>query len=256
MIGSTIEVCIPKASLSLDAGYTRVAKLVDALGRIHPALKDWYLIAAQRNEEGVPFRDQRVFLATVAADIAADNAKYPAAPPMDGFSALMSIAQSDKTWRNPGRAVLHFNPVAGAIDLQLVTPIEAYGPAETQRIVREALLAIAELEPLTFAATNVKARKKAKTDPDDVAWETYKIAYQAFPHRRFFGWMGFVPKLLKPEDVPDAAEVIPIGSKGSVIVAVNEPFDLHDPAHIQRANQVEMDLADLDLLPVTDPSLM
>lgn len=54
----------------------------------------------------------------------------------------------------------------------------------------------------------------------------------------------------------DAAELLPIPNKGTVVVAVDEAFDLNNKAHIKQANIVEMRLADLDLLPVIGPGLM
>ncbi|WP_092401052.1 Imm52 family immunity protein [Collimonas sp. OK412] len=68
--------------------------------------------------------------------------------------------------------------------------------------------------------------------------------------------MGFVPKILKPQDIPEAAEVIPLPScHGSIVIAVGDIFDLRNPQHIKQAHQVEMRLAALDALPEIDRNL-
>ncbi|WXF83173.1 hypothetical protein WDV90_17795 [Xanthomonas translucens pv. undulosa] len=55
------------------------------------------------------------------------------------------------------------------------------------------------------------------------------------------------------EQLPLAADILPANG-GSIIVATQEPFDLSNKEHIKRANQIEMDMNDLGLLAVTDPT--
>ncbi|WP_170292338.1 Imm52 family immunity protein [Xanthomonas maliensis] len=87
-------------------------------------------------------------------------------------------------------------------------------------------------------------------------FDSYAFDHQLFPHRRWLGWMGFVPHRVEARHVPEAASVIAVGHQGTVIVAVQECFDLHNPAHLQRAHRVEARLAHLGLLDVTDVSLL
>ncbi|MBN6152842.1 immunity 52 family protein [Xanthomonas sp. AmX2] len=105
------------------------------------------------------------------------------------------------------------------------------------------------MEPVSFAYVDVVDRSLAT---DEVVF--YRLNYATFPHRKALGWMGFVPAEVAPAQLPLAAQLVPVAGKGTVIVAVDAPFDLNDPAHIRRANQVEMDMVDLGLLPVTDPN--
>jgi len=98
-------------------------------------------------------------------------------------------------------------------------------------------------------------------------WKPYLVevapfayaAKQVFETRPKAGWMVYLPLTLTTEQVPEAAELIPVydeqdGKKkktqrGTVVVSVTETFDAKNPEHIQRANAIEIRLADQDLLP-------
>ncbi|NWC11986.1 immunity 52 family protein [Pseudomonas agarici] len=104
---------------------------------------------------------------------------------------------------------------------------------------------------MTFAFVNITDKLPGKEFID-----TYETDFCTFPHRKCVGWMAFVPRAVTSEQLPLAAEIIDIPGKGTVIVTVKEPFELTNMAHIRRANEIEMDMVDLDLLPLTDPSFL
>ncbi|NWC11523.1 immunity 52 family protein [Pseudomonas agarici] len=110
---------------------------------------------------------------------------------------------------------------------------------------------VVKIEHASFAYVDVIARIKNHKSP-----KTFKRIFATFPHRKCLGWMAFVPKIVTAEQLPLAAELINIPKKGTIIVAVNDPFDLTNMAHIRRTNEIEMDMVDLDLLPLTDPSFL
>jgi hypothetical protein len=71
---------------------------------------------------------------------------------------------------------------------------------------------------------------------------------RVFSHRQAGGWMVFYPSKLNPKDFPSASRVINVKDHGTLIVATDEIFDMDNPAHIDKANQVEIRLAELELL--------
>lgn len=107
---------------------------------------------------------------------------------------------------------------------------------------------LVEQIPLTFANTDVKAKVGDEN-------RLYQLDHALYQHREYFGWMGFIPQIIRPEDMKDAAEVIRVGDRGTVIVSVPGVFDLADPKQVKQVHRVEMQLAHFNLLPVTDPSL-
>ncbi|MGD3143936.1 Imm52 family immunity protein [Xanthomonas oryzae pv. oryzicola] len=84
---------------------------------------------------------------------------------------------------------------------------------------------------------------------------SYQFDKKLFPHRHYFGWMGFVPVELSHAQIRDADEVVPVPGKGAIIVSVPGLLDPADPAQVEQAHRVEMQLAHYNLLPVTDPDL-
>ncbi|MDN4055962.1 Imm52 family immunity protein [Massilia sp. YIM B02763] len=76
-----------------------------------------------------------------------------------------------------------------------------------------------------------------------------------FPDRPGAGWMIYLPFKIETRQVPEAAQVIKImddaGKQqlGTLIVTVEETFDMENEEHIKRANAIETRLVDQDLLP-------
>ncbi|WP_259281644.1 immunity 52 family protein [Atlantibacter hermannii] len=81
--------------------------------------------------------------------------------------------------------------------------------------------------------------------------EIYK---KVFPDRISCGWMLYVPHVLLPELIPEAARVIPVmdgkQQKGTIVVSTEEIFDGNNKEHVGKANDIEIKLLDLGLLPL------
>src|SRR5690606_16178538 len=116
---------------------------------------------------------------------------------------------------------------------------------------RDILAAIARNWELSSARTNVySAGQTAETS------RNYETHLKVFPHRDYIGWMGYIPHELAADELPEAAELVPIKGMGTVIVTVADNFDLDNPTHVAQANKVEVKLAELGMLPVVDKSLL
>lgn len=75
-----------------------------------------------------------------------------------------------------------------------------------------------------------------------------------FPDRLSVGWMLYLPHVLTPAQVPEARDLIPImregKQQGTIIVSVTDAvFDADNREHVKAANDIEIRLADQDLLP-------
>nr|WP_322054536.1 immunity 52 family protein [Paraburkholderia bannensis] len=82
---------------------------------------------------------------------------------------------------------------------------------------------------------------------------TYQVQ-QVFEDRPGVGWMLYLPHVLAPTEVPEARALIPVmrdgAQLGTIIVSVtDEVFDVNNRAHVKVANDIEIRLADQDLLP-------
>ncbi|HII4319943.1 TPA: Imm52 family immunity protein [Enterobacter cloacae] len=75
-----------------------------------------------------------------------------------------------------------------------------------------------------------------------------------FPDRICVGWMIFISAIILPELIPEAARVIPVmddtKQKGTIVVSTEEIFDGNNKEHIGKANNIEIKLLDLGLLPL------
>ncbi|PHM50532.1 Imm52 family immunity protein [Xenorhabdus miraniensis] len=75
-----------------------------------------------------------------------------------------------------------------------------------------------------------------------------------FPDRIYAGWMLYLPKEIDTNLVTMAEEIIPVtdkeGREGSLIITTKEIFDIKNQNHINKANDIEICLRDLQLLPL------
>lgn len=83
---------------------------------------------------------------------------------------------------------------------------------------------------------------------------SYHYGKQVFKDRPAVSWMVYLPLVIKTENAPEASELIPVfdeekKQKGTIVVSVAEAFDVGNPEHVKRANDIEVRLADQDLLP-------
>ncbi|WIX05052.1 Imm52 family immunity protein [Xanthomonas oryzae] len=244
MIRATIDATITQEAIGADDGYTRLLKLTRSLSVAHPSLQNWFSLAHTKGGATISLADKPKFLADATENYSEQYKEF-------GFRAILSTAQSDKEWLQPGRALLTFEPSQGYIQLEIYDPINAHGETATNEIFQGSIKAIAQDEPVIFSGTDVNARLQSGK-----GIKMYMVENQLFPHRRWIGWMGFVPHSLEPRHIPEAAALISVGTKGTVIVAVDECFDLNNPDHLKRAHQVEARMAHIGLLDVTDSTLL
>ncbi|WP_340618617.1 hypothetical protein [Xenorhabdus entomophaga] len=77
---------------------------------------------------------------------------------------------------------------------------------------------------------------------------------QVFPDRLSAGWMLYLPIEINSAMVSMAEEIIPItdkhGEAGSLIITTKDIFDIENQEHINKANDIEICLRDLQLLPL------
>jgi hypothetical protein len=83
----------------------------------------------------------------------------------------------------------------------------------------------------------------------------YFALHQVFKDRLGAGWILYLPQIIAEDALPASAGIFPVSRAetqlGTLIASVcDELFDVHNPAHIQAANAIEVSLADLDLLPL------
>ncbi len=64
----------------------------------------------------------------------------------------------------------------------------------------------------------------------------------------------YIPHIVLTELIPEAARVVPVmdgdNQKGTIIVSTEEIFDGNNKEHIGKANDIEIKLLDLGLLPL------
>ncbi|MCC8402933.1 immunity 52 family protein [Paraburkholderia sp. MMS20-SJTN17] len=77
---------------------------------------------------------------------------------------------------------------------------------------------------------------------------------KVFDDRPGVSWMLYLPHVLTSSEVPEARALIPVTrdgkQQGTIIVSVtDEVFDVNNRTHVKAANDIEIRLADQDLLP-------
>ncbi|MBC8726546.1 hypothetical protein F6X37_35080 [Paraburkholderia sp. 31.1] len=82
----------------------------------------------------------------------------------------------------------------------------------------------------------------------------YSTTEKVFLDRPGVGWMLYLPHALAWAQVPEARALIPVmrdgKQQGTIIVSVtDEVFDVNNREHVKAANDIEIRLADQDLLP-------
>ncbi|HDC4683160.1 TPA: immunity 52 family protein [Enterobacter cloacae] len=75
-----------------------------------------------------------------------------------------------------------------------------------------------------------------------------------FPDRLAVGWMLYTPHVVMPDLITEAARIVPVvdgtKQKGTIIISTEEIFDGNNKEHIGKANDIEIRLLDLGLLPL------
>lgn len=77
---------------------------------------------------------------------------------------------------------------------------------------------------------------------------------KVFQDRPPVSWMTYLPLKVETHNAPEASSLVPIFDsenrrKGTIIVSVLDTFDVENKEHVKRANELEIRLADQDLLP-------
>ncbi|MCE9994319.1 immunity 52 family protein [Enterobacter asburiae] len=105
---------------------------------------------------------------------------------------------------------------------------------------------------IAFMESLVKNKRRVYTTISSNGYWNNQM--NVFPDRFCVGWMAYVPVKILPSLIPEATEVIPLefseDSKGTVIVSTNEIFDGRNKIHISNANDIEIRLLDIGLLPL------
>ena len=78
--------------------------------------------------------------------------------------------------------------------------------------------------------------------------------HKVFKDRPPVSWMVYLPLKIEAHHAPEAAALLPIldtdkKQKGTLVVSTLETFDAENKEHVRRANDLEVRLADQDLLP-------
>ncbi|HIE1100039.1 MULTISPECIES: Imm52 family immunity protein [Stenotrophomonas] len=218
--------------------------LTALLAEVHPLMNRWYALPSSSKEDSIPLDDENGILAQMAQKIQKNRKRFGDFEEL-GASVMLSNVDNDRDWKKPGVVVLGLNPTTG-FNFLSVDGIDPFG-ASLPSLLRNALTEMVKVVGPFFAATDVKARSPDKGLVD------YQLDRRLYQHRRFFGWMGFVPAQIAHAQIRDAHAVHPVDGLGTVIVSVPGVFDPTDDAQVDKVHRVEMDLASYDLLPVTDP---
>jgi hypothetical protein len=244
-----IKIRIAKEAQGLVKGYARITSLTRQLEATYQH-NDWYRLPLSKDEgqsAWIPLADNDRFLRKTARDMGASAEQWPQLGMR--FSTLITTASGLGAWDDPEKTVIDYAPGGGLVLVKIHTAISEHRWPFTR--VRDLLVAGCSELDASFACCDYPRAPR----PCGKSGETYYgTDHRVFPHREFFGWMGFVRRRVTHDQVPEADEVIPLPQgAGTVIVAVANVFDVHNPAHIEKAQRVEMRLVDLDALPVTDP---
>ena len=141
------------------------------------------------------------------------------------------------------------NPLSLTIDFSVCS--------ESTKLTSEKMLAFMErLLILNEYCTFLNVESGGYSFPEIVtSGNGYDEIYKkVFPDRISCGWMLFIPAIIFPELIPEAARVSPVIKEnkqiGTIIVSTEEIFDGNNKEHISKANDIEIKLLDLGLLPL------
>lgn len=242
MISATAKFNIKKLpQTDVDVGYGLTLRIISALHAAAPAIcassEGWFGGVTKPGQKAVAFSDEVEFKARLVKQISMSAS--------DDFSVHLSSPDGKSV---PGQLELHFIPSFGYLSLSMYRPERA---AMDALVVARLVQAVVETVEVNFAFVDVFDVDPNGEEPSDKT--SYASSFATFPHRPCVGWMAYIPSDVTPELAP-TAEALVRARNGTIVVAVKTYFDISNPAHIQAANQIEMDLADHDLLKVTDPS--
>ncbi|UXW01100.1 Imm52 family immunity protein [Xanthomonas oryzae] len=252
MIRFVIYASLPAAKVDFHEGYDHLHSLITELRALDPFFADWYEIPHDDNKQAESFFDKDNYLNCIKRNVDSNQEEFPGLPHEGSFASYLTTAKSQDSWLKNGSSTIDYVPAMGLIKAEVYKPINAFGSDKTLEIAKGFTKAISKQETVEFVSVDAhSARADGKR-----GFDMYMMDRQLFPHRRWLGWMGFVPHAVEPKHIPEAAALIPIARRGTVIIAVNECFDLNNPDHLKRAHQVEARMAHVGLLDVTDSTLL
>lgn len=215
----------------------KLRALLERFSRIHPRYASWYLMRESAQ-------------ASYSFDLMADPDKVA------GFQATEDphpVNFSFLLWN--GRDSDPQSSTGSKDDPEWVEGSYSAGSSDQTLIKNSFLL---DLHPLPVPPASqldgFLSLLQAIASERAVTWGTlstqkYAMQHRVFPHRQWGGWMIFVPQPVRHQDIPQAARVIDIVGKGAAVVTTEEPFDDTNPAHVKRANEIEIRMVELELLP-------
>ena len=224
--------------------YERVRGVVERLADVHLGFREWWTVPAKARQSPFALGDREDVLKLIEMQRQEFQRKYPGVPLSVSNGILLSNARSEKQWRANGSITIAINPGPGEVRLD-IGDLSAATETPTE-LVWSSLRALTEDPRAVFAQTNVK--QSVGKDR-----KLYSLNCGVFPHRDFLGWMGYVNQAVSGSQVPDAERVERQG-QGTLILAT-EKVDLFDARLIEKMNKVEISLAELGLLPITDASI-
>ncbi|WP_411850917.1 hypothetical protein ACLB90_19045 [Stenotrophomonas sp. LGBM10] len=245
-----IDVALPVEVIDPHVLHRRLLDLTTRLADVHPLLATWYEPPRADAEAAVPLSDSAQFIARIARNAAQDLVMHPHRPMAGGADANLRNMRRTHDWLMPGRLSMSYMPWCGRLTFDLNEPFEAFGAA-TPTIVRGCIAAVAASLDALFIGTDVSCPLAGGS-----GFDSYALDHRLFPHRRWLGWMGFVPELVPHRYIPEAASVHVVKGCGTIIVSVEGCLDLHNRAHLRQVHEVEARMAQLGLLDLTDATLL
>ena len=82
----------------------------------------------------------------------------------------------------------------------------------------------------------------------------YELEGRVHKHRAWGGWLGWVSQHVDAKDMPSGAVLIPIGT-GTFVASQRAQLQSEDPEQLKQAQQVELALVELGVLPAKDELL-
>ncbi|WP_238692483.1 Imm52 family immunity protein [Xanthomonas oryzae] len=248
MITPTLQMWFEPGIWTPERTLDFVCSLIEVLGKSHPSLTEWKDLRQGPKDVAVSLTERDAILARINRKIDRNRTSYPGLPYVESAELNVTNALTPSAWQKPGCATLFFKPWNGLMTLEVCDADESLGAALARQVFLSACRTAISMAPITFASTDIQS---AHGDRE----VSYQFDKKLFPHRQYFGWMGFVHVELSHAQIREADEVVPVPGKGTIIISVPGLLDPADPAQVEQAHRVEMQLAHYNFLPVTDPDL-
>ncbi|WP_433925462.1 hypothetical protein [Stenotrophomonas nematodicola] len=240
----TLTCSLPVMQLDAEGAYREAAGWIDRLSSVHPHFEEWWVLPDGPNDHHVGFRDADATLSSIHKADEKFYREFPGAHALGSTGLALTNGRTEQLWKERGKVALVVQPASGDVTLAIYR-IEAVYKAPGH-MVWSLLKALSSDPRVTYARTNVQALVAGRL-------VVYSIDRSVYPHRDFLGWMGYVDHALLPEKLPEASRMERHG-KGTLILAT-DLLDVAEPSAVEQVNRVEIRLAELGLLPVTDARL-